>query len=622
LATQVSEVAAKVKIGRFRHRRTQRTAPRLEGPRARPADRFDATQTALAGHRPPAPDEQPHAVRPDHWADDGADWLKRARGRWQAGDWAVLAALSQRPLHRHPDRARLVLLAAAGHFQQGDTDATRRCVGLALDWGCDRRLVGQVLLAGLHNTLGRAATLLDQPAQALSHFTASIVTGSPGSSVRAVTQLRGSEQLLQLGLGVDPRGYLLEPVADDMAAPTQQTPAPAHAGRSRAPLRRLLPLARVELAHCPRGLPTEAPAVAVDRACQFVAVAVSAGEWRLVQRNLASDTLVIRDLERLPGGTAALAVGPSGHLHLLTNTPDGGLLHRRSTQPGAVKQWSRAWALDDALCKDAAAPGGCGQLAAGAGLILLREESAASVRRAALLRLDPDGAGCTPLVGPDIAQPCGHGPLPVALAADAQGGHHLVWCLPPSQALSGRWQMQVGHAVSGDAGATWQVRPGPTLDLADPGQTAHLRMAMCGQVLQLLCGVADAKGSGPLWHLAHGAEGWRAALLVDRVAVHTADIAAEADGRALALWSDSAERTVWRVTRLRQPDPGGSHPRVSWQLDADPVWACLIARPPEPRGPDAITLLLRERAEPSHAPVETEDAPVTDTIALHDFALD
>ena len=34
-----------------------------------------------------------------------------------------------------------------------------------MEWGCDKRLVSQALVSGLHNTLGRAASVLDQVAE-------------------------------------------------------------------------------------------------------------------------------------------------------------------------------------------------------------------------------------------------------------------------------------------------------------------------------------------------------------------------------------------------------------------------------------------------------------------------
>jgi hypothetical protein len=88
--------------------------------------------------------------------------LERARTQWQFGDWASLAAIGRETLQHHPDRAKLALLAAAGHQQLGDQSATRQFIRLAQDWGCGKKLIAQVLLAGAHNTLAKAAAAAGQ----------------------------------------------------------------------------------------------------------------------------------------------------------------------------------------------------------------------------------------------------------------------------------------------------------------------------------------------------------------------------------------------------------------------------------------------------------------------------
>ena len=126
--------------------------------------------------------------------------LERVRSQWQFGDWVSLAALSRDALQHHPDRARVALLVAAGHQQLGDGASARHFTRLAQGWGCSNRLISQILIAGVHNTLGRAAAIAHQPARALGHFTGAIATGTPGTDVRLFAQARASEQLTQLGL--------------------------------------------------------------------------------------------------------------------------------------------------------------------------------------------------------------------------------------------------------------------------------------------------------------------------------------------------------------------------------------------------------------------------------------
>jgi hypothetical protein len=45
--------------------------------------------------------------------------LDSAKAQWQDGNWEGLARMERGGLQSHPDRAKLALLAAAGHQQQG-----------------------------------------------------------------------------------------------------------------------------------------------------------------------------------------------------------------------------------------------------------------------------------------------------------------------------------------------------------------------------------------------------------------------------------------------------------------------------------------------------------------------
>ena len=126
--------------------------------------------------------------------------LERARTQWQFGDWASLIKLERETLQHHPDRAKLALLAAAGHMQQGEMSVARQFTRLAQDWGCSKKLVSQILIAGVHNSLGRAAAINGEGQRALQHFESAIAAGAPASEIRLLTQARLGKQLAQLGL--------------------------------------------------------------------------------------------------------------------------------------------------------------------------------------------------------------------------------------------------------------------------------------------------------------------------------------------------------------------------------------------------------------------------------------
>lgn len=126
--------------------------------------------------------------------------LDRASTQWQFGDWDSLALIDQDTLQHCPDRAKLALLAAAGNVQINNAGRAKHFIRLAQDWGCDKKLVSQILVAGLHNTLGRAAALIGLKSHALKHFERAIAIGTPGSEVRLISQARASEQYRQIGM--------------------------------------------------------------------------------------------------------------------------------------------------------------------------------------------------------------------------------------------------------------------------------------------------------------------------------------------------------------------------------------------------------------------------------------
>ena len=126
--------------------------------------------------------------------------LERSRTQWQFGDWESLTRLERDTLQHHPDRAKLALLAAAGHLQQGDSQAVRQFTRLAQDWGCSKKLISQILISGVHNSLGRASVVSGQAQRALQHFQMAIQAGAANSEVRLLSTARANQQLTQLGL--------------------------------------------------------------------------------------------------------------------------------------------------------------------------------------------------------------------------------------------------------------------------------------------------------------------------------------------------------------------------------------------------------------------------------------
>lgn len=124
--------------------------------------------------------------------------LERARTQWQFGDWQSLAGMGRDSLQHHPDRAKLALLAAAGHQQSGDVAATRQWVRLAKNWGCSDLLVSQVLISGVYNTLARASASTGEAQRAQKHFQSSIAVGMPGTDLALVGKARRSREYARI----------------------------------------------------------------------------------------------------------------------------------------------------------------------------------------------------------------------------------------------------------------------------------------------------------------------------------------------------------------------------------------------------------------------------------------
>lgn len=130
-------------------------------------------------------------------ATDTASLLAQANTQWQAGDWHSLAKLQRDSLQHHPDRAHLALLAAAGRLQMGKDAEAKPFIRLAQEWGASKQHIGQMLIAGVHRSLGLAAELGNQKQRAQRHFeSATVVMGQPISN--ATMALKVAEGVHQI----------------------------------------------------------------------------------------------------------------------------------------------------------------------------------------------------------------------------------------------------------------------------------------------------------------------------------------------------------------------------------------------------------------------------------------
>lgn len=125
--------------------------------------------------------------------------LARARTHWFFGEWKILAELDIQALRPLPERDRFALLAASAHQQLGDQEKAKDFTRMALEWGCSPRAVAQVLVAGVHNTLGRASALKQDEPRITRHFEAAVaIAGNKDTTL--VSHARSVREMARMGL--------------------------------------------------------------------------------------------------------------------------------------------------------------------------------------------------------------------------------------------------------------------------------------------------------------------------------------------------------------------------------------------------------------------------------------
>jgi hypothetical protein len=135
---------------------------------------------------------------PSHLVPYDENLLERSVTQWQFGDWSSLAKLDRDTLQHHPDRAKLALLTSAGHQGLGNVAEAIKHTRLAIDWGCSKKLVTQILISGVHNTLGRASAIGNQSHRATKHFERAISIGTSGGDINLLAQARINHQVSQV----------------------------------------------------------------------------------------------------------------------------------------------------------------------------------------------------------------------------------------------------------------------------------------------------------------------------------------------------------------------------------------------------------------------------------------
>ena len=126
--------------------------------------------------------------------------LDKARSQWQFGDWESLSRMDKSAIEHHPERAKLALLAAAGKLQTNDREKAVVFIQLARQWGISKRLIAQILISGVYNTLGRVALASSNNKQAIAHFEKAVSISLPDADKTVISETRAVQEATKLGL--------------------------------------------------------------------------------------------------------------------------------------------------------------------------------------------------------------------------------------------------------------------------------------------------------------------------------------------------------------------------------------------------------------------------------------
>ncbi|MGS2744310.1 tetratricopeptide repeat protein [Halomonas sp. LS-001] len=101
---------------------------------------------------------------------DDACKLENARTQWQFGDWQALISLTKENMQSSADRVNLAILCASAHQQLGQMQQAKKMMHLARDWGASKKEVANIMISGVHNTLGRIHALTEDSDAAFENY--------------------------------------------------------------------------------------------------------------------------------------------------------------------------------------------------------------------------------------------------------------------------------------------------------------------------------------------------------------------------------------------------------------------------------------------------------------------
>ena len=121
--------------------------------------------------------------------------LEQAKTLWQFGGWVELSKIDVQELQAHPERANIVLLIASALQQLDDHEGAGELVRLAEEWGASKKHIVRVLVAGVHNTLGKASAAAGDEKRTLAHFEGAVSLAPKSAATSYIAHARAGAQL-------------------------------------------------------------------------------------------------------------------------------------------------------------------------------------------------------------------------------------------------------------------------------------------------------------------------------------------------------------------------------------------------------------------------------------------
>lgn len=126
--------------------------------------------------------------------------LSKAKKLWLNGNWKALADICLETTNGHLDTADLAIFKAAGYQQLNDINNCKKYATIAKQLNCNSKLLSKILIAGVHNILGRINALKENNKKIQYHFNEAINIVAPEKKSNLNTHMRTVSEVAKLGL--------------------------------------------------------------------------------------------------------------------------------------------------------------------------------------------------------------------------------------------------------------------------------------------------------------------------------------------------------------------------------------------------------------------------------------